>query len=248
MNISMKDGIKMSMAISILLIIILAVIIIVIQYQVEGEKNMPYELSKITIISTAEPEQNTDNTEETAKWNLKINQSNDVHFFIDKKSAKEGELIESVTIENVNVTKQPKKGTIKAYMPSSIESSTFTYDNSYIVDEKLEYRGGKKSNPKTLEIGSQGGSAIIRFANTGVGNFISNEEVEIEHNGTLLTKVGVQDEEVQFQVNFDIIMEINNIKYKANITLDLPCENLSTEGKTAKEITDMSNIVFKRIK
>ena len=31
---------------------------IVLQYQVEGEKNMPYQLSKITIISTAEGEQN----------------------------------------------------------------------------------------------------------------------------------------------------------------------------------------------
>ena len=59
MKTGMKDGIKMITAISVLLIVIIAVIMIVIQYQVEGEKNMPYQLSKITIISTAEGEQNT---------------------------------------------------------------------------------------------------------------------------------------------------------------------------------------------
>lgn len=248
MNTSMKDGIKMSVAISLLLIVILAVIIIVIQYQVEGEKNMPYELSKIMIISTAEPEQNTENTEEKAKWNEKVNQSNDVYFFIDKKSSKDNELIESVSIENIKVTKQPIKGNIKTYMPSSIESSLFTYDDSYIVEEKLEYKGGKKSNSKTLEIGSQGGSALIRFANTGVGNFISDEAQEIKHDGTLLEKVEVTDEEVKFQVNFDFIVKINEIKYKANITLNFPCGSISTDGTTSKEITDMSNIVFKRTK
>ena len=40
----------------------------------------------------------------------------------------------------------------------------------------------------------------------------------------------------------------NKIKYKTNITLSLPCEKLLTEGTSNKEITDMSGIVFKRIK
>ena len=54
MNTSMKDRIKMSIAISVLMVVIIVVILIIIQYQIEGEKNMPYQLSKITIISTAE--------------------------------------------------------------------------------------------------------------------------------------------------------------------------------------------------
>ena len=98
MKTGMKDGIKMITAISVLLIVIIAVIMIVIQYQVEGEKNMPYQLSKITIISTAEGEQNTENVEETAKWNLTVNQNNDVYFFIDKKTSKDDEFIEAVAI------------------------------------------------------------------------------------------------------------------------------------------------------
>lgn len=248
MNTSMKDGIKMSIAISVLLIIIMVVIIIVIQYQIEGEKNMPYQLSKIAIISTAEGEQNTKNAEETAKWNLSVNQNNDVYFFIDKNSAGEDDLIESVLIENINIVKQPSKGKVKTFMPSSVEGRTFSYDDSYLVNEKLEYKGGKTSNPKTLEIGSQGGSAIVRFSNTNVGNFISNEDTEIKHDGTLITKVGASEEDVKFQVNFDFVIKINSIKYKSNITLNLPCNNLTTDGTSTKEITDMSNIIFKRVK
>ena len=248
MKTGMKDGIKMITAISVLLIVIIAVIMIVIQYQVEGEKNMPYQLSKITIISTAEGEQNTENVEETAKWNLTVNQNNDVYFFIDKKTSKDDEFIEAVAIENINIIKKPVKGIVKTYMPSSVEGRTFLYDDSYRVEEKLEYKGGKTSNPKTLEIGSQGGSVVLRFSNTKIGNFISNEDIEVKHDGTLITKVGTNEEEIKFQVNFDFIIQINGIKYKANISLNFPCNNLCEVGTTTKEITDMSNIVFKRIK
>ena len=237
----------MSIAISVLMVVIIVVILIIIQYQIEGEKNMPYQLSKITIISTAEGEQNTENPEENSKWNLSVNQNNDVYFFIDKNTDKD-ELLDSVTIDNINVTKQPAKGVVKVFMPNSLEGRTFTYDASYLVENGLAYKGGKTSNPKTLEICNQGGSAVIRFANTNVGNFVSNDDTEVQHNGTLLTKIGTTEEETKFQVNFDFIIQANKIKYKTNITLSLPCENLLTEGTSNKEITDMSGIVFKRIK
>ena len=235
----------MSIAISVLMVVIIVVILIIIQYQIEGEKNMPYQLSKITIISTAEGEQNTENPEESSK--LSVNQNNDVYFFIDKNTDKD-ELLDSVTIDNINVTKQPAKGVVKVFMPNSLEGRTFTYDASYLVENGLEYKGGKTSNPKTLEICNQGGSAVIRFANTNVGNFVSNDDTEVQHNGTLLTKIGTTEEETKFQVNFDFIIQANKIKYKTNITLSLPCEKLLTEGTSNKEITDMSGIVFKRIK
>ena len=247
MNTNMKDRIKLGIAISALLVVIIVVILIIIQYQIEGEKNMPYKLSKITIISTAEGEQNTENIDENSKWNLTVNQNNDVYFFIDKNTDKD-ELIESVTIDNINITKQPTKGIVKTFMPNSLEGRTFTYDESYIVENKLEYKGGKSSNPKTLEIGNQGGSAVIRFANTNVGSFVSNDDTEVQHNGTLLTKIGTTEEETKFQVNFDFIIQANKIKYKTNITLSMPCENLLTEGTSNKEITDMSGIIFKRVK
>lgn len=245
----MKDKIKSSLAIGILAIITIMVLMIVLQYQIEGEQNMPYTLSKITIISSAECELNTENAKENATWNLKINQNNDVYFFIDKnESAAKDELIESLTIQNITVTKAPKKGEIKAFMPNGTEGSLFIYDEAYLVQDKLEYKGGAISNPKTLEIGSQGGSALIRFSDTNVGNFVSNENVEIKHDGTLLTKVGASEEDVKGQINFDLIIQINKIKYKANITINIPCEGICEEGTTTMEITDASKFVFKRIK
>ena len=136
MNTNMKDKIKMSIAIAVLSIIIGIVFIIVLQYQIEGEKNMPYKLSKITVISTAEGVQNQENTEETAKWNLKINQNNDIYFFIDENGEyAKNKIIDSVTIKNIQVTKSPAKGTVKAIMPSSTEGRTFTEDESYIIED-----------------------------------------------------------------------------------------------------------------
>lgn len=246
MNTNMQDKLKRSIALGILLIIIMIVLIIVIQYQIEGEKNMPYKLSKITIISTAEGEQNK-NSEENSRWNLSVNQSNDIYFFIDKNSSKD-EIIDSVTISNVQITSQPIKGQIKTFMPNSTEGRPFVYKDEYIIEDKLEYQGGKSTNPATLEIGNQGGYALIRFANMGVGEFTSNEDSEIKHDGTLISKVGTTEEEIKFTVNFDLTIKVAEIKYRANITLNLPCDNICEKGRTTQEITDLNNVVFKRVK
>lgn len=296
MNTDMKDKIKFCTAIGILLIIIIIVLMIVLQYQVEGEKNMPYQLSKITIISTAEGEQNkeentnvesgktteeqttteenvenveAENTnnaegtesaensennnennetsaEETHKWNLKIDQSNDIYFFIDKNSDSDDDILESLTIANVKVIKAPQKGIIRTYMPNSNDGRTFIYDDSYLVEDKLEYKGAKSSNTKTLEIGSKGGSAVIRISNSNIGKFVSDEDTEVKHDGTLINKIGATEDEISFRVSFDLILQINKIKYKATITLNLPEAGLSEAGTTTKEITD--GFVFKRIR
>ena len=185
-----KDVIKQSIAISILIIIISIVIIIVIKYQVDGETNMPFELSKITIISTAEGETvEAQEGEEPYKWNMKVNQSNDVYFFNDKNEKyKKNVTIDSVEIENINITKQPSKGTIKTYMPNSSTGRLYTYDESYVVTDKLTYTGAKSSDEKSLQIGNQGGKVLIRFANTEICKYTSNDDTEIIHNGTLLSK------------------------------------------------------------
>lgn len=248
MNNKLKERIKLSFAIAVLAIVIIVVLMIVVQYQVQGETNMPYKLSKITIISTAEGEEK-EVEEQTNKWDFDINQNNDIYFFIEPngENTKEYDLLESVTIENISVTKSPVKGEIKTFMPNSEGERTFTYDEQYLVEDKLEYTGSKNNNPKTLEIGSKGGSAIIRIANTNIGEYISNEDAEIKHDGSLITKIGLTDQDINFSVNFDLILQINKIKYKANITLDLPCENLTNNGTTTREITDMSDIIFKRV-
>ena len=51
---NIKRAIKASISIAMLIVILTIVVIVIIKYNVEGEKNMPFKLSKITIISTAE--------------------------------------------------------------------------------------------------------------------------------------------------------------------------------------------------
>ena len=244
-----KEMIKRCIAFVVLVAIVCAVGLIVIKYQVDGESNMPFELSKITIISTAEPEIIANSEEEEATWNFEINQINDMYIFIDKnEDYHKSQKIDSVTIENISITKDPGRGSIKIYMPSSLEGSTFLYDESYLVEDKLTYRGATASNEKNLEIGNQGGKMLIRFANTDLATYKSNEAEEIKHDGTILAKTDVQNEDLQFEVEFDIIIDIGRTKYKGTVNLSLPTGNILEEGKTSQEITDFSDIVFKRIR
>lgn len=241
-----KEKIKACIAITIIILALLITGIIIMKYEVEGKTNMPFTLSKITIVSTAEGSEN-EGTED--KWNLSIFQNNDIYFSIEKnENNKEDEIIESISIENIQIIENPKVGQIKTYMPNSSDGRLFTYSDEYILQEnKLTFKGATKSNSKTLEIGNQGGTAVIRFANTKIGEYISNEDKEIKHDGSLLQKVGVQNEDVSFKVSFDVVINLKNKSYISNIILDLPCENnLIEQGTCSKEIT--GNFIFKRVK
>lgn len=239
-----KQRIKLCLAITVVVVILAIVGMIMIKYEVEGDKNMPYNLSKIMIVSTAEGVE----TEGKNKWNFNIYQNNDLYFYIDKNNEYKGNdtYIEKVRIENMQITKTPKVGEIKAYMPNSTEGRLYSYDKAYIIEEKLEYNGAGKSNSQTLEIGSQGGNALIRFSNTNLGVYSSNDDKEIIHDGTLLNKLKLTQEDINFTVSFDFIIEVQNHKYKANIQLDLPYGNIVENGTESIEKIDMSDVVFKR--
>lgn len=239
-----KQTIKLCIAITIFVIIILLVVITMIRYNVEGDKNMPFNLSKIIIVSTAEGTE----TEGEEKWNFDVYQNNDVYIYIDKNEGYRGEekILKSLRIENINITKSPLKGEVKAYMPNSVDGRIFSYDDEYIIDGSLEYKGAEESNTQTLEIGSNGGSALIRFCNTGLGEYSSDSDDEIIHDGTLLSKIDVSNEDTQFEVTFDLVITVDNCSYRANIALQFPCGNILEEGTCSLEKTDMSDVIFKR--
>ena len=236
--------IKLCVAVTVFAIIILLVATIMIRYQVEGDKNMPFNLSKIIIISTAEGTE----SEGKKKWNFDVYQNNDVYIYIDKNEQYNGEerTIKSVKMENINITKAPIKGEVKAYMPNSVDGRLFSYEETYLVDGKLEYKGAKESNPKTLEIGANGGNLLIRFSNTGLGQYSSDSDKEIIHDGTLLNKIKVTDEETKFDVSFDLVITVENCSYRANVTMQMPCGDITKEGTCSLEQTDFSDLVFKR--
>lgn len=239
-----KQTIKLCIAVTVVAIIILLVIIAMVRYEVEGDKNMPFNLSKIIVVSTAEGTE----TKGKKKWNFEVYQNNDIYFYIDKNENYNGneKSIKSVKIENINITKAPVKGEVKTYMPNSVDGRLFSYDEEYLVDGKLEYRGAAESNTKTLEIGNNGGSALIRFSNTGLGQYSSDKDKEIVHDGTLLKKIKVTEEETKFDVSFDLVITVDNCSYRANITLQMPCGNVIEEGTCSIERADFSDLVFKR--
>lgn len=77
-----------------------------LKYAVEGENNMPFELSQLIIVSTAEGVENSQNEN---IWNFNLMQNNDVYLYIGKnKSYKETEIIKKIVINNIKVEDGPK--------------------------------------------------------------------------------------------------------------------------------------------
>lgn len=239
-----KQTIKLCVAVLIFVIIILLVVAIMIRYQVEGDKNMPFNLSKVIVISTAEGNE----TKGKKKWNFDVYQNNDVYIYLDKNENYWGEekSIKSVIIENINITKTPIKGEITTFMPNSVEGRLFNYTEDYIVNDRLEFKGAEESNPETLEIGSNGGSILLSFSNTGLGTYSSNKDDEITHDGTLLEKIDITNEDINFEVSFDIVITVDNCSYRGNMHIQLPCGNIVEEGTCSIEQTDFSDVIFKR--
>ena len=176
--------------------------------------SLPFKLSKIIIVSTAE---GVEQEKTNKKWNFNIFQNNDIYFYIDKNEEFKTEkqmYIESISIENIRIVKAPKIGEVITYMPNSSEGRLYDYSEDYIVDERLKYKGGARSNSKILEIGNQGGNATIRFSNTNIGKYESDEDEQIIHDGTLIKKIEKTTDHIKFTVAFDFIITINKNKYK----------------------------------
>lgn len=230
-------------------LIVLAILFVVgvvsLKYNVEGEGNLPFYVSKISIISNVE---GNDVEDSTNKWNLQVNQNNDIYLYIKKNDDyKDTEIIESVKLNNFNIEQNSKIGEIKLLKPdSNIESVIFKNTTEKEVNE-IEYIGDMNSNIKEMKISNQGGLVVFRYAINNIGNYISNDDEEINHS-ELLKKLNVNDDDLKFKVTFDICITLNSGKaYKSNISLELPVNDVVNQGTQSTELTDLENIVFKRM-
>jgi len=229
---------------AILIFIILTistVLIIMFKYHIEGEKNPPFFISKILVVSVAE---GYEQEQMESKWNFNIDQNNDIYITVNKNEDNNNEIIKKVSLENFNIS-EPEKGNIKIYKPS--EEGIYMNDEKYIVEDRLEYLGSNNPKLKDIEISNQGGSVLIRISNKEVGKYVSDDE-EIIHDGKLLSKTETKLEEIKFYADFDIIIEtVKGIKYKTNITLELPTGNIIEEGQNIFEYEKTEDILLKRI-
>lgn len=165
------------------------------------------------------------------KWNLHIKQINDIYIDIVKnKNYSEKEIIDKVIIDNFKIENIPQKGEINLFRLTT-ENGMFNNKEEYKIQEELIYTGTETSNIENLEIANQGGLIPIRCINTNLGNYKSNEASEIRHDGMLLEKVGIKNEEIKFKISFDISIELKSEKrYKSNIELEMPKGNLVRRG------------------
>ncbi len=228
----------------IVITILLVVSVISLKYSVEGEANLPFYLSKISIISSVEgiDNQNTENM-----WDLNVNQNNDIYLYIKKNDDyNETEVIKDITLENFNIIQNPQKGEVKLLKPdNNIESVIFKNTIENQVD-KIQYIGSIDSSIKDLKISNQGGLVVFRYAINNIGNYISNEDEQINHS-ELLKRLSINNDDLKFSVSFDIYINLNSQKtYKANAYLDLPVNDVVNDGTQSIEYTDLENIVFKR--
>ena len=87
----------------------------------------------------------------------------------------------------------------------------------------------------------------INQTNDKIAEYVSNDE-EINHS-ELLKKSNITEENLRAKLTFDFMIETEAGKeYKANISLNMPVDGVIENGTASDEITDMSNIIFKRTK
>ena len=227
-----------------LAIIILIVVFIMAKYDVEGEKRLPFTISKILIVSTVNGQANDDNEN---IWNINIEQVNDIYMYVDKTSESE-EIIKEIKLENFIINQKPQIGDLNLLRPTGELSNLYAQSSQNYINEGITYLGGVIDDMKTLEISNTGGILGFRFALKNIGTYISNENEEINYDGRLLDKLGISIDSIKFNVSFDIIITTNkDVNYKGTINLEMPVETIITEGNSSKEITDFSDVVFKRV-
>ena len=239
-----KNLFKSSILIIFIVAVVLSVCFVMLKYNVEGEKNMPYSISKILAVSTVDGQANEDAEN---VWNIGVEQVNDIYIYLNKEVDKDI-TIKQIKIENFNLEQDSAKGTVQLLKPTGDLPNLYIYSNEDFFSEGLTYTGSSVDDLKSLEISNDGGVLGFRLALTDLGRFISNDIEEITYDGTLLSNLGVNIDELKFKVSFDIIITTSEkVNFKGTVTLDLPIDGIIENGTSSKEITDFSDVVFKRV-
>ena len=226
----------------IIVVILFVVGLLVLRYNVEGETNMPFNLSKIAIISTQE---GMDDGQTNTRWSFDVHQSNDIYLYIDKNDAYDKtEIIKSVRVDNFQIEAK-NQDNVKLYKPDATEENVIFQYNDEDMIQSLEYTGDVESDLKNLKISNQGGIIAFRCSNNNVTKYQSDEE-EVNHS-ELLKKAGITEEELKINLTFNLTITLESGKeYQAEIKTELPTGNVVEEGNTSTEITDLKDVVFKR--
>ena len=232
------------MVVVIVFVILCVAGILVLRYQVEGESNMPFEITKISIVESVEGNAVEGATE---KWNLNVNQNNDIYIYIEKNSSYgKTETIDEVEVNNIIINKQNQKGEFKLYKPV-VEDKRIYINAPENEISGIIYKGDTKSNIKEHKISNQGGIVAFRYGINNLSQYVSDSDEQIDHS-QLLKLTNITKEDLQTKLTFNIIIKLTSgKKYQATINLDVPTDDIIEKGTTGREITDLDGIIFKRI-
>ncbi len=238
-----RKTIQISGIIIIAVMVVTVIAIALLKYHVEGEKDMPYTLKQMVVISTAN---GTNTVQEANKWNIEIYQNTDIYFDIERNEEhKSSENIKNIKIQNIQIEGN-EKNTPKAYMPSADTEQMFNYTEDNIIQNELIYTVDKNKDTKNKKITTEGGIVAISFCIPNIANYQGTDE-KISYDGTLLKKAGITLEEIKANIKFDLILETESgKKYKAEINQEVPAEDITETGIVIKEDTQLENVVFKR--
>lgn len=242
-NINKKIFHRIAIVLIIFVIICIAGIF-ALRYQVEGESNMPFKITKISIIESVEGVESKTSEE---KWNFDVNQNNDIYIYIEKNEGYgKTEIIDTIEIKDITIDRKSESGEVRIYKPVADEKRMFKNQKENEITE-LTYKGELESNIKEQKISNQGGIVAFRYAINNISKYISENVEEINHSKLLqLTDIKQQDLEAKLKVKILIKLKSGKV-YQTQVEIDIPTEGIIEEGTKGIEITDLENIIFKRV-
>ena len=231
--------------IAVLVILIVIVGAIMIKYEIEGETNLPFQLTNLMVISTADGI--SDGTNQ-----LEVVQSNDLYLTIEKNENYSGqEMIKQISIENITVLSEPVKGYVAFYRPNNQEKIVYKYQEEFLLGNSIIYQGGSSTDLKTLTISNQGGIIGFRTCVKGITTYQTEEgsTTGINNDSTLLQKAAVELNDIKYNIGFDVIIElVSGKKYKGYVNTTLPKGDIEQKRVSGVEKVDIENVIFKRVK
>ena len=238
----MPKALHLSIIFVILVAIGFTAIMLILRYDEKGEENMPFDISKVSLISSINAQ---DIADDKNLWNKAVGQDNDVYIYIEKnKGYSKTETIEKIILDNFKIDKEPQKGQVVIYRPCNNEKELFE-DTDEFKCEEITFTGEQLTKIQELKISNQGGIIAFRLANQNLGSYVSNDK-EIDYKD-LLKKINVLEDEIKVSISFDVTIKLTESKqFKTTINIELPVEGVIENGKSSKEI-EGKDFIFKRI-
>lgn len=224
-----------------------------IKYEIEGETNLPFKLSNIMVISTADgiSSEKTENTDE-----LEIVQSNDIYLVIEKnEDYNKQEMLKNVSIENITVLSRPMKGNVVFYRPNNEGQLVYDYKEDLLIENSIKYTAAATTDLRTLSVSNQGGRIGFRTCIKDITTYKPEDTAEeqtttgLNNDSALLQKAQISINEIKYNVGFDIILELaDGKKYKGYVNTTLPIEDIDKERVSGVEMVNVEKVIFKRVK